>query len=180
MTKTKEMLMLDQNLPKSHLCNTFVLPQTTEQNDMIHAIEVVIHERTNTKTVHRKDKALHLEIELVMTKVLLLHNTLDHDMTILKEIRDPNALLTDLLTDPLIDMTLVTDIDHARIQEITIILQDTHRPVDHLYDQEILDLLDTVHIQIQGTDLIQCNHKPKMIQLTSKYTCIILLKWQTL
>ena len=28
--------MLDQNLPRNHLYNTFVLPQTTEQNDMIH------------------------------------------------------------------------------------------------------------------------------------------------
>ena len=48
MTKTKEMHMLDQNLLKSHLYSTFVLPQTTEQNDMIHAIELeVIHEITN-------------------------------------------------------------------------------------------------------------------------------------
>ena len=43
--KIKEMLMLDQNLLKSHLYITFLLPQTTEENDMIHAIEVeVIHE----------------------------------------------------------------------------------------------------------------------------------------
>ena len=107
-----------------------------------------------------------------MTRVLLLHNTRDHDMTIIKEIRDPIALFTDLLTDPLIDMTLVTDIDYARIQEITTMLRDTHLPLDHLHDQEILVLVDLVHIQIQGTNLIQNNHKPKMIQLTSKYTCI--------
>ena len=113
------------------------------------------------------DIALHLEIDLVMTRVLLLHKTLDHDMTILKEIRDPIALLTDLLTDPLTDMTLVTDIDHARIQEITTSLQDTHLPLDHLHGQEILDLLDPVHIQIHRTSLIQFNHKPKLIQLTS-------------
>ena len=77
-------------------------------------------------TIHKTDIALHLEIDLVMTRVLLLHNTLDHDMTIIKEIRDPIALLTDLLSDPLIDMTLFTDIDHARIQKITTILQDPH------------------------------------------------------
>ena len=33
MMKMKEMLMLDRNLFKSHLYSTFVLPQTTEQND---------------------------------------------------------------------------------------------------------------------------------------------------
>ena len=77
------MHMLDQNLLKSHLYNTFVLPQTTEQNCMIHAIEVeVIHEITITKTIHKTDIALHLEIDLVMTRVLLLQNTLDHEMTI--------------------------------------------------------------------------------------------------
>ena len=63
-------------------------------------------------------------------------------------------------------MTLVTDIDHALIQEITTILQDTH--VNHLHDQEILGFLDLVHIQRQETNLIQNNHNTKMIQLTSE------------
>ena len=115
-----------------------------------------------------------------MTKIRLLHNTLDHDMTIINEIHDPTALLTDLLTDPLINMTLVIDMDHVHIQEITTILQDTHRPIDYLQDQEILDILDHVHIPIQGINLIQYNHNTKMTQLTSKYTCITQLKWQTL
>ena len=52
--------------------------------------------------------------------------------------------------------------------------------LDHLHDHDNLDIQDHVHIQIQGTNLIQYNHKPKMIQLTSKYTCITQLKWQTL
>ena len=125
----------------------------TEQNDKIHAIErEVIHEKLITKTIHKSDIAQHLEIDLVMTKVLLLRNTLDHDMITIKEVRDPIALLTDLLRDPLLDMTVVTDIDHALIQEISTILQDTHLPLDHHHDQEILDLLDPVHIQIQGTN----------------------------
>ena len=51
-----------------------------------------------------------------MTRILLLHNTLDYDMTITKEIRDPIALLIYPHTDHLIDVTLVTDIDHAHIQ----------------------------------------------------------------
>ena len=135
MTKTKEMHMLDQNILKSHLYNTFVLPQTSEQNDMIQVIEVeVSHEKSITVISHKTDIARHLEIDSVTTRVLLLHNALDHDMTITKEIRDPIALLTDLLTDPFIDMTLVTDIDRARIQEITTILQDTHLLLDHLHD----------------------------------------------
>ena len=90
-----------------------------------------------------------------MTRILLLHNTLDHDMAIIKEIRDPIALRTDLLTDPLIDMTVLTDIVHARIQEITTISQETRLLLHHLHDQEIIDILDHVHIQIQGTNLIQ-------------------------
>ena len=130
------MHMLDQNLLKSPLYSTFVLPQTTEQNDMIHAIEVeVIHEIIVTKTIHKTDIALHLEIDLVLTRVLLLHKTIDHDMKIINEIRDPIALLTDLRTDPLIDMTLVTYIDHARIQEISTILQDKHLLLEHLHNQ---------------------------------------------
>ena len=42
MTKTKERHMLEQNLLESHLHNTFVLSQTTEQNDIIHAIEAEV------------------------------------------------------------------------------------------------------------------------------------------
>ena len=101
-------------------------------------------------------------------------------MTTLNEIHDPIALLTDLYTDPLTDMTLVTDIDHVHIQEITTILQDTHLHIDHLHDQEILEFLDPVHLQIQETNLIQNNHNTKVTQLTSKNTCITQLKWQTL
>ena len=101
-------------------------------------------------------------------------------MTITQEIRDPTALLTHLLTDPFLDMTLVKEIDHALIQEITTVLQDTHIFLDHLHNHEILDILDLVHIQIQGKNLKQYNHKPKMIQLTSKYTCITKLNWQML
>ena len=77
-------------------------------------------------------------------------------------------------------MTLVIDIAHAPSQEITTILQDIHLHLDHHHEQEILYLLDAVHIQIQETNLIQYNHNTKMIQLTLKYTCITQLKWQTM
>ena len=66
------------------------------------------------------------------------------------------------------------------IQEIVTLLQDTHLHVDHLHDQETLDLLDPAHIPKQGTNSKQHTHKLKMIQLTSKYTYITQLKWQML
>ena len=71
MMKTKEMHMLDRKLLKCQLYSTFVLPQTTEKNDMIHIIEVeVIHEIiiTTKIQIHKTDIALHSEIDLVMTK----------------------------------------------------------------------------------------------------------------
>ena len=175
--------MLDQNLLESHLYSTFVLPQTTEQKNVIHAIEVeVVHGLiiTTKILIHKTDIALHPEIDSVMTKILLFHDTHDHDMTTINEIHDPVVLLRDLLTDPLIGMTLVIDIDHVQIQEITTILEDTQFPIDHLHDQEILDILNHVHIPIQGINLIQNNHSTKITQLPSKYKCIIQLKWQTL
>ena len=109
-------------------------------------------------------------------KILLLHNIIDHDITNTNEIHDPIVLLIDLLTDLLTDITLVINIDHAHIQEITTILQGTHLNIDHLQDQEFLDFLDLVHIQIQGTNLIQYNHNTTMTQLTLKYTSITQLK----
>ena len=175
--------MLDQNLRKSRLYSTFVLLSMTVQNDMIHAIEVKVILGiiiTTTITIHKTDIALLLKIDLIMTSVLLLHITLGHNIRNIKEIRDPIALLTYLLSDLLIDVTLVTDINHARVQEKTTISQDTHLLLNHLHDQEILDIQDPVHIQIQGTNLKQYNHKPKMIQLTSKYTCITQLKLEML
>ena len=101
--------------PQKLFVQAFVLLPRTEHNDMIHDLEVEVHHEisiTTKVTIHKTDIAPHLETDLVMTRVLLLHNTLDHDMTIIKEIRDPIVLLTDLLTDPLKDVTPVTDIDH--------------------------------------------------------------------
>ena len=69
-------------------------------------------------------------------------------------------------------MTLVIDIDHVHIQKIVTILQDTHRLIDHLQGQDVLDSLDHVHIQIREINLIQYNHNIKKTQLLLKYTCI--------
>ena len=103
-----------------------------EQNDMIHDIEVEVHQERiiiTKLTAHKTFTALYLEIILVMTKVLLLHITLDHDMTILKDTRDLIALFINPHTNQLIDVTLITEIDHVHILEMTI-LHDTHCPVD--------------------------------------------------
>ena len=143
--------MLDQNLHKNHLYSTSVLLLTIEQNTMLIDTEVeVLHVTTlTTRPIHKIDTVLHLEIDLAMTKVLLLHNTLDHDMILTNAIHGLTALHTDLRKDLLIDTTLALDIDHAPIQE-TIILQDIQIHTDHLLDQEILDFLDPVHTPILG------------------------------
>ena len=163
MMKTKEMLMQDQNLLRNQLYNAFVLRQTTEQNEMIHDIEVEVHHEiiiiTET-TIHKIDIALHLEIDLFMTKLRILHNTLDPDMTIINETRD----LIDPPTNHIVDVILVTDIDHAHTQETTIILRDTHLSLDHLQDLEILDFLDLAHIRKQEKKALPYNHKFKTIQ----------------
>ena len=172
--------MLDQNLLKNQLYNTFVLTLMMEQNDMLREIEEEVHHQTIIKnTVHKTDTVLPLAIVLNMTKALLIHNTLVHGMKIIKETRDVIALLIDPPTNHLIVVTLGTDIDHTHILEITI-SHDTHLPLHHLRDQEILGFLDLAHTQIQGINLVQFKHKSKMIQLTLKYICITQPKWQTL
>ena len=87
-----------------------------------------------------------------MTKVLLLHNTLDHDMILTNVIPGLTALHTDPRIDLLIDTTLALDTDHAPIPE-TIILQKIQNHTDHLLDKEILDFLDPVHTPILETKL---------------------------
>ena len=143
--------MLDQNLHKNHSFSTFVLLPMTEQNTMIIDTEVeALHEKTLiTKNIHKTDTVLHLEIEtdFVMTKVLLLHTIPDQDMIHTNVILDLTVLLTDLLIDPHVDKTLVLDIDHAPIQEITN-SPNTQIHIDYLQDQETLGFLDLALTQI--------------------------------
>ena len=155
MMKTNEMHMLDLNLHKNHLYSTSVLLLMIEQDTMIINTEVEVPHVTTLTTIPIKqiDTVLHLEIELAMTKELLLHNTLDHDMILTDAIHGLTTLDTDLHIDLLIDTTLALDIDHAPIQE-TIILQNTQIHTDHLLDQELLDFLDPVHTKILETKLI--------------------------
>ena len=153
--KTNEMHMLDQNLHKNLLYSSSVLLPMIEQNTMIIDTEVEVpHETTlTTKTIHKIDTVLHLEIDLVMTKVLLLHSTLDHDMIPTNVTPGLTALHTDPHTDLRIDTTLALDIDHAPIPEITN-SQNIQIHTDHLQDKETLDFLDLVHTPIPETKLI--------------------------
>ena len=119
---------------------------------MIRDIEVDIHHEITfiPKTaIHKIHITLHLEIDLVMTRILLLHNTLDQDMTIINETRDLIALLIDLSTNHLIEVIFVTDNDHAHIQETITILRDTHLPLDQIQDVESLEFLELAHLQIK-------------------------------
>ena len=93
------------------------------------------------------------EIDLVMTKVLLLHNTLDHDMILTNVIPGLTALHTDTRTNLPIDTTLALDTDHAPTPE-TMNLQKIQVHTYHLQDQEILDFLDLVLTPIPETKLI--------------------------
>ena len=111
-----------------------------------------------------------------MTKILLLHNTHNHDMTIINAIQDPTDHLTSNHIDLLIDVILVPDIDHVHIQE-TITFSDVLHLSDHLQDRDTPDPLDHGHIHILETSSTQYHHKHTMIHLTSKYACITPQNW---
>ena len=119
--KINEKHMLDLNLHKNLLYNSSVLLQTIQQSTMIIDTEVEVPQETTLtiKTIHKIDTVLHLEIDLVTIKVLLLHTTLDHDMIHTNVTPGPTVLPTDLHTDPHIDTTLVLETDHAPIPETT-------------------------------------------------------------
>ena len=148
---------------------------------MIHDIEAEVHQEIiKTKIIfHKTDTVLPLEIVLVMTNTLLLDNALVRGITIIKETHDLIALLIDPPTNHRIDVTLVTDIDHAHILEITI-LHNTKLPSDHLRDQEILGFSKSRSHSNTRNKLIQSNHKPETVHLTLKYKCFTQPRWQTL
>ena len=192
MTKTKKMLMPDQNLLRNHLYNTFVLHPMTEQKEKINDIEVEVHHEKmiiQKTTIHKTDIALQLEIDLEMTRVLLLIKTLDHDMTTINETCDLISLLIDPLTNHLIDVILVTDIDHAHIQEIitrhSFSFRPPSRPRDSRYSRSrpyssTRNKPDTIQPQTQNDPINfevhmyhpteMTNAVPPTIWFYSKYT----------
>ena len=96
-----------------------------------------------------------------MTKVLLLHTTLDHDMIHTNVIPGPTVLHTDPHTDLQIDTTLVLDTDHAPIPETTN-LQNIQIHTDNLQDQETLDFLHLAHTPIPEIKLLWYNNKTNL------------------
>ena len=77
--------------PQKSFVQYFCSPSTDRTNDIIQDTEAEVHHEliiiTKTK-IPTQDIVLHLEIDSVMTKIPLLHNTHDHDMTIISEIQD--------------------------------------------------------------------------------------------
>ena len=149
------MHMLDQNLHKNHLYGTFVLLPMIEQNTMIIDTEVELSHETirTTKIIHKIDTVLHLEIDSVTTKLLLLHNILDHNMILTNVIPGPTALHTDPRTNILIDTILALDTDHAPNPETTN-SQYIQIHTDHLQDQKNLGFLDLARTPTPETKLI--------------------------
>ena len=179
----KQQPMLDQNPHKNHLYSTFAHLLMTEQNNMIIIIdteaEVPPKKTLTIKIIHKMDTVLHLETDFFMTKILLLHITLDHDMTHINAIHDLIARHSELHIDLLIDQTLVLDIDHALSQE-NAISQSIQIPTDHLPDQETLDIQDLAQILTPEIKSIQYNLKTHLTLQNLKYICIIPRQWQTL
>ena len=82
-----------------------------KQDDMIQDIEAEVHHEIIiiTKTIIlTQDIVQHLERDSVMTKILLLHNTHDHDITTINAIQD----LTDHLTGHHVDLPIDLIIMH--------------------------------------------------------------------
>ena len=95
--------MLDQDQLNNRLYSTFVLLQMIDQIAMITGTEVKVHhDKFSTiteKIVDNIDIALHLEIDIIMTKSLLLYIIHFPDMTTTVEILDLTVILTDLHLD---------------------------------------------------------------------------------
>ena len=139
--------MLDQNLHKNHLYPYF---RRSPSNDRRKHYDNRYNSRSTSgdnpynKTYPQDRYSSPSRDRFSYDKVLLLHNTLDHDMILINAIHALTAHHTDLLIDRRIDTTPVLDIDQAPIQE-AIILRNIQIHTHHLPDQEILDFLDPVH-----------------------------------
>ena len=147
----------------------------TEQNDMVQDIEVEVHHviSISTKTIiHTQNIVLQLEIDLVMTKIPLLHNTHDYNMTIIKNVQDITDHLTDPNKDLLLDVTLVPDIDHETtiFSRYTSAFRPPSRPRDSRSSRSrshsnTRNKLNTIHPQTQNDPInfeVHINHTTEM------------------
>ena len=112
---------------------------------------------------HKTETALHHEIEITMTEVLLLNITLVHDMIVINETLDRIVLRIDH-TDHLTDAILVLDTYHVLIQEITL-LPDVFHHSDLRQNQEILQIPSPALTLTQETKLIVYKLNQKKIHM---------------
>ena len=188
--KTKEMPMLDLNLPKNLLYNTSVLLLVTisltehitnPQNPMIDTVVEVHHVRVvQIAILHYKiDIVLTPETDTDMTELLLLHNLTDQDMTTIDEIHVPIVHHIDFHIDHHIDKIRAIDIDHV----LTVVIDNFHntlRHIDLLLNHDSLHLLDLDQVLKQKIKAITFKQNNQIHLITLKYKCTILQKWLTL
>ena len=141
----------------------------------VHHVIVIQIETFN----HKIDIVLILEIDNYMTELQLLGNLTDQDMTIIDEIPALIVHHTDLLIDRHIYEIHALDTDHVNTPE-TNNFRSTLRYIDHLLDQETLDLLDLDLILKQVIEQTPFNQKNQNYLLTLKSTCTIPQRWLTL
>ena len=154
--KKKEMHMLDQNLHKNPLYSTSVPLPMIEQNIVVINIEVEVSHVTTltTKTIHKTDTVLHLEIDLAMTKVLPLHNTLDHDVILTNAIHGLSALRTDLRIHLEIDLAMRKVLPLHNTLDHDMILTNAIHGLTALHTDLRIDLL------IDTTLALDIDHAP--------------------
>ena len=159
MMKIKETPMLDLNLLKNHLYNTFVLllvkitlteQITNIQNPMIDTV-VELHHVTVIQ-IAKSTSFSSLKTDTDMTEPLLLHNLTDQDLTSIDEIHVFLVHHTDLFIDHHIDEIHVLDKDHVHTRE-TDHLHNILRHIDLLPNHESIDLLDLDQVLIQKIKL---------------------------
>ena len=137
--------------------------QANVQTDIAVEVRLVI---TTTKIIISNiDKDLHLELNITMIDVLLLHVTLDHVMIITTETLAHIVHHIDHPTDVIHVLDINPDLT---LEKIT--FRNTLFHTDPLQNLEILDILDLAHILIQEIKLIIYNHNLFLTLSNLKYT----------
>ena len=177
-TKTKEKLMLDQK--------SFVQNFRSPANDKAKRYDTRYRSKStsrnnfdkNCKSQNRYRSTSRGRISYDKSTTPPQYTRLRYDKY--KETRDLTALLIDHHTSHHIDVK--SSYSHryrSRLYSRNNNFTRYTSPLDHLLDQETVGFLNLAHIQIKEINLIQSNHKLKLIQLISKYNCTTQPKWQT-
>ena len=178
MMKVKETPMLDLNLLKNHLYNTFdlllVKITLTEhisnlQNPVRDTVVEVHHVIVIQIAIlhHKIDNVLTLETDTDIREVLLLHNLTHQGMTIIDVIHVLIIHHTDLLIDHHRDGINDLDTDHVHTLEIDH-FHNLLRRIDILPNHKSSDLLDLDQVlrqKIKAIPFKQNNQIPLLIQI---------------